>query len=226
MRRRLLKAFTTIGLAGLVAVTLAVPAGADFSADALPSLTVTKEVVAGEHAVPVDGVFEVQVTCSKYGFSALLTYNADGSVAAAPDGWVGSGNSWTYSGLHGGFYEDEHTPSPLRHGQQCEIVEVASSATSSLAKNPEYGCEFTNAAYPNDIANWGLIEAPEPGCASVSGDGVVVQYGDPRDKSCDQSLADGDKQVLCKQSAYVTVTNTIADQPAPKPIPLPANFTG
>jgi hypothetical protein len=233
MRKRLFRAFMVIGLGGLVAAALVIPASASLDDAALPSLTVTKEVVASDNALPVDGVFEVQVTCAKYDFNALLTFKADGSVNTAPEGWVGSGNSWTYSGAHpeaAPELDDSYSPSPLRHGQSCEIVEVASEATTNLAKAPEYQCSFTNTPYPDQIFNFDKIhDDVTPGCTSAPVNGpVMVQFGDPRDQSCPQDLGVGDKDVLCKQSAYVTVTNTVADEEAPPPVPIPkpANFTG
>lgn len=201
------KSLGVLGLVALAAGVFASPVGAGFDDEVFPSLSVTKDVVAGANPQTVDGLFTVQVSCDRHDYEATLTFNPDGSVNSAPEGWVGSGDTWTLQS------------DMFRHHNVCVVGEVETSATAKLAQLPSYTCSFANVPYYGEFYDTDKIDGPDPGCAAgPQTDPMTVQFGDPRDRSCpqDEVLPEGSPEkeyndhVLCVQSAHVTVTNTIA----------------
>jgi hypothetical protein len=193
---------------------VAVPAGAGKTPEeVLPTLEVEKIVVSDETSYDVSGLFSVQVACADFdevqsadddGFVATLTFNPDGSPHSAPGGWVDTGTSWSLQGWD------------LKR-VTCTVTEQAGGGATNLVEgSPTYTCSFANEKWEDEAALEQLEEGPEPGCLSTDGsDPAVVRFGSPWDRSCqtDESISAGEG-CYCVQSALVTITNEIAQDPA------------
>ena len=206
MGKRTLGVLTVAAMTCLVGALVVGPAagqGVIIPDDKEPALTVTKVVDAGPDAYAVTGLFTIQVSCDDV--EATLTFNPDGSTHSAPSGWVRSGNSWSFQDID------------LRD-DTCEIVEQAGGATTVLASDPTYACTFANELYVAQAEAIGGQVVVAPGCVSTDGPTPAeVRFGSPFDDTCEvtggAAPQTGD-YTWCVQSAVVTVTNPIADDPA------------
>jgi len=214
MKMRVVKALVGLGAAALMMGVVAVPAGAGGPPEeVLPSLEVEKVVVSDSTSYSVSGLFTVQVACADFeevdsadndGFVATLTYNPDGSPHSAPGGWDDTGTSWKLQGWD------------LKR-VTCTVTEQAGGGATNLVEgSPTYACSFTNEQWEDDSALEQLEEGPEPGCLSTDGsDPAVVRLGSPWDRSCQtKEVGAEDGGCYCVQSAKVTITNEIAQDPA------------
>ena len=225
MRRRWATALVGMAAAALTVGAMAAPVGAgggDTPSEVLPSLTVTKAVVATEtsYTIPNDQKFTVIVSCYEVagdkvqasggdeGFTATLKFNPDGSAYTGDNGFVPSGNSFTYQGWK------------IKNAE-CTVTEQASGATQWLAGDPTYECDFTKSIVEE---NGGSVapeggDHPDPGCISEDGtDPAMLVFSSPyHSYGCMEPPAEVGAEFngkFCVQSGVVTVTNTIAEDPA------------
>jgi len=232
LKKRGFRLLAVLGTAGLLAGIAAAPAiagGSKTPSEVLPSLTVTKVVVAGATSwtIPSSELFTIQVSCHEVegeaaplggddGFDATLTFNGDGTTHSAPGGWVDGGNSWTLQG-----WDLKNT--------QCTVTEAAGGATKyNNPATPTYACSTSTEAI--EVADEAGAEGDDKVVETTCLSDNSLTLGNPYDRTCWEKPSAADYPgPYCYHSGVVTVTNTIGEDPAkvaPAAVTVTPKFTG